>query len=410
MLPHAEDSATQQPETDMYHSKDLPASSHVGPSDNPYYDESAFQSLLQNVAARRDEIDQLRHVPRDIVEQMKAAGIFRSSTPAKFGGTGMPPAQFLSLIERIGEVDGSAAWVAAFGSANTYIAALPESAQEKIYATGPDQVYAGGLYPLHKAERVEGGWKVSGRWRFASGCKGADWIGVGLQLPSEDGGAPLAYMAVAPADEIEIIDNWDVLGMQGTGSHDTAVQDKIFPDEWICMRGAKGIYDDPIYHYPPLAFQAQVHAAVNLGLARAAVDLAKAMSGGAKLMPGAASLANRAYFCTHLAKSEANLRAARLLYYAEAEAAWDEMMQTGEVSVEQTNLLRLSATHAAHSAAEVIQTCYRIVGMAAVQRNHRMQQLLRDCLVVTQHAALSEATLEQAGALLAGVAPAAGYP
>lgn len=394
----------------MYLSKDLPAACQVGPSDTSCYDEEAFQSLLQIVATRRDEIDRLRHVPRDIVQQMKAAGIFRSATPARFGGTGMPPAQFLSLIERIGAVDGSTAWVAAFGSANTYIAALPEAAQERIYATGPDQVYAGGLYPLHKAERVEGGWKVSGRWRFASGCKGADWIGVGLQLPGDDGGAPQAYMAVCPADEVEIIDNWDVLGMQGTGSHDTAVQDKIFPDEWICMRGARGIYDDPLYRYPPLAFQAQVHAAVNLGLARAAVDLAKDMSGGAKLMPGAARLANRAYFCTHLAKSEATLRAARLFYYREAESAWDELLRTGEVSTEQTNLLRLSATHAAHSAAEVIQTCYRIVGMAAVQRDNRMQHLLRDCLVVTQHAALSEATLEQAGALLAGVAPAAGFP
>lgn len=395
----------------MYLATNLHAQT-VGPqtSPSPYHDETAFLALLDSIAARRDEIDQLRHVPRDIVAQMKAAGIFRAATPQRFGGSGMPPAQFLSLIERIGMVDGSAAWVAAFGSGNTYIAALPESAQAEIYADGPDQVFAGGLYPLHKAERVEGGWKVSGRWRFASGCKGADWIGVGLELPAEEGKAAVASMAVCPASEVEIIENWHVLGMQGTGSHDTALEDKFFPDNWICQRGAKGIYDDPLYKYPPLAFQAEVHAAVNLGLAQAAIDLAKEMSGGAKLMPGAAKLANRAYFCTELAKSEAKLRAARLFFYAEAEAAWADLLASGKVSLERTTLLRLSATYAAHGAAEVIQTCYRIVGMAAIQRQHRMQQLLRDCLVVTQHAALSEATLEQAGGLLAGLPATAGFP
>ena len=101
----------------------------------------------------------------------------------------MPPADFLRMLERIATVDGSAAWVAAFGSANTYMASLPIETQRVIYATGPDQVFAGGLYPAQKASAVPGGCQVSGRWRFASGCMGADWIGVGIEVdgPAESG-------------------------------------------------------------------------------------------------------------------------------------------------------------------------------------------------------------------------------
>ncbi|MBT9383567.1 hypothetical protein KM176_06840 [Pseudooceanicola sp. CBS1P-1] len=374
-----------------------------------------FLALLDEIRSRRDEIHQKRHVPRDIVAMMKKARIFRSATPTKFGGDAMAPHHFLKMVEKIGEVDGSAAWVAAFGSANTYIAALPDEAQAEIYATGPDQVYAGGLYPLQKAERVDGGWQVSGRWKFASGCMGADWIGVGIVgsdsvQRAAEGLPPEVLMAVAPAAEVEIIETWDVMGMQGTGSHDTQVKDRFYPDMWTCKRGAMGIYDEALYRYPPLAFQAQVHAACNLGLARAALDLATQMSGGAKLMPGAPRLADRAYFRTGLAEGEARMRAARAYYYEMAEKAWDELAHNAEVSPETNNLLRLSASHAARAATDTIQHCFRISGMAAIQEGHQMQRILRDCLVVTQHAALNDVTMENAGAVLSGLPAPAGYP
>lgn len=387
------------------------------PADAPDFskltEQPAFLKLLDAVKERRTEFNDLRHVPRDIIRLMKDARIFRAGTPSMFGGDALAPHHFLKMIEKLGEVDGSAAWVAAFGSANTYIAALPLETQAIIYAEGPDQTYAGGLYPLQVAERVDGGWKVSGRWKFASGCMGADWIGVGITAASDskaNGQAPVVKMAVTRASEVEIIDAWNVVGMQATGSHDTQVKDKFFADDWTCDRGAPGLFDEPLYRYPPLAYQAQVHAAVNLGLARAALDLAAEMSGGAKIMPGAPPLAARAYFRTGLAEGEAKLRAARAFYYETAERAWDELQHRAEVSLELNNLLRLSASHAARSGTEVIQHCFRIVGMAAIQDTHRMQHILRDALVVTQHAALNDATFENAGAVLSGMPAPAGYP
>ncbi|MFG1394941.1 acyl-CoA dehydrogenase family protein [Xanthobacter agilis] len=371
-----------------------------------------FVCLVDVIRARRDEFQRLRHIPRDVIALMKAARIFRSSTPRRFGGDVLAPHHFLPMVEAIGEVDGSAAWVAAFGSANTYIAALPEAAQAVIYADGPDQVYAGGLYPLQQATRAPGGWRVSGQWKFASGCVGADWIGVGITggEASPTGRPPVVKMAVCPASEVEIIETWDVMGMQATGSHDTRVRDKFFADMWTCERGMQGIFDDTLFRYPALAYQAQVHAAVNLGLARGALDLAGEMAGGRTLMPGTASLASRAYFRTALAEGEARLRAARAFYYETAEQAWDVLTSGGEISLHLHNLLRLSATHAARSATETIEQCFRVVGMGAIGSQHRMQRILRDCLVVTHHAALNDLTLENAGAVLAGLPAPAGYP
>jgi indole-3-acetate monooxygenase len=372
-----------------------------------------LHDLVAEIATRREEFDRLSHVPRDVIESMKRAGIFRAATPRRFGGDARAPHEFLRTIEAIAVADGSAAWVAAFGSANTYLAPLPLETQSKIYADGPDQVFAGGLYPLQPARPVEGGVRVSGRWRFASGCMAADWIGVGItgEVPLLMSRAPnTPYMAVCRASEVEIIENWDVVGMQGTGSHDTRVQDKFYALEWICARGAAGVIDEPLYRYPSLSYQAEVHAAVNIGLARAALDTVTEMAGGAKIMPGAARLADRAYYRSELARGEAKWRSARGFFYESSERAWDALLAGDPIKPELENLLRLSATHAAHTSAEVVQQAYRIAGMAAIHKAHRLQRILRDSLVVTQHASLSEGTYEAAGAIFAGVAPGVPYP
>ncbi|HEX3635017.1 MAG TPA: acyl-CoA dehydrogenase family protein [Paraburkholderia sp.] len=374
-----------------------------------------LDALIDEIERRRDEFDGLSHVPRDMVAKMKRAGIYRASTPRRFGGDALPPPRFLEILERLAIADGSTAWVAAFGSANTYLAALPIETQAKIYARGPDQVFAGGLYPPQKAERTEGGFSVSGQWRFASGCKGADWIGVGIGgVPptaqnEPDAGKP--FTAVFPAKEVEIVDNWNVVGMQGTGSHDLRLKDTFVESDWTFVRGGVALIDEPLYRYPAIAYQAQVHGVCNLGLARAALDLLASMSGATKTTTGAPRLADRAYYRAGLAKAEANLRSARAFFFDAAEQAWATLIAGDPVLPAQANLLRLSATHAAQTGAEVVMQAYQMAGIGAIYRENRMQRLVRDSMVVTQHAFLGEGVYDAAGALFVGMSPAfAPYP
>jgi alkylation response protein AidB-like acyl-CoA dehydrogenase len=373
-----------------------------------------LDTVIAEIAARREEFDRLSHIPRDMIARMKRARIFRASTPKCFGGDALAPADFLRVLERIALADGSAAWVAAFGSANVYLAALPFETQRQIYAAGPDQVFAGGLYPLQPAGREAHGWRVTGQWHFASGCMGADWIGVGIGGTPSAGGGPNAGMpvtAVLRAEEVEIVENWNVVGMQGTGSHDLRLQDKFVADPWTFMRGSTSVIDEPLYRYPSVSYQAEVHAAVNVGLARAALDLLVEMSGGARTTTGAPRLADRAYFRIGLAREEAQWRSARAFFYEASESAWASIIAGDPVTPAQASLLRLSATHAAQISADVVQEAYRLAGIAAIYRDHRMQRLARDSMVVTQHAFLGEATYDGAGAIFAGVAPIiAPYP
>jgi alkylation response protein AidB-like acyl-CoA dehydrogenase len=361
-------------------------------------------ALVSEIDGRRDEIDRLSHVPRDVVEQMKSVGIFRASTPKRFGGDALPPAQFLPMLEAIATVDGSAAWVAGFGSANGVLASLPVETQAELYASGPDQVFAAGFFPPQPAEPADGGWTASGRWRFASGCLGANWIGIGIVAKSAaEGVKPDLRMAIAPAGEVTIIENWDVVGLQGTGSHDTHVQDKFYPEEWTFLRGAPSTIDEPLYRYSPIVYQAQSHATVNLGLARAALATVSKMSTQAKIIPGTPSLGERGYFRSTLARCEARLRSARSFFYETINDAWQTIVEGKPLSAEQSNLLRLSATYAAQDSAEIIQSLYRVAGMSAIHKSHRLQQIVRDSMVVTQHTLLSEATYEDIGGFFAGV-------
>ena len=148
----------------------------------------------------------------------------------------------------------------------------------------------------------------------------------------------------------------------------------------------------------------------NIGLARAALDLLVGMAGGAKIMPGASQLGDRGYFRTALARGEAEWRAARSFFYETAERAWERLIAGNELAVADRNLLRLSATHAAHACAQVAQAAYRVAGIAAIHKTHRLQHIVRDTMVVTQHASLSEATFEDAGAILADREGKPGFP
>jgi alkylation response protein AidB-like acyl-CoA dehydrogenase len=371
-----------------------------------------LDDLLSEIAARRADFERLQHVPAEVIALFKRAGIYRASTPRRFGGDALPPATFMRMLERIAAVDGSAAWVAAFGSANVYLASLPIATQEIIYATGPDQVFAGGLHPMQPGRRVDGGWIATGHWHFASGCMGAAWLGVGIggtTGPADNPGPVRPLTAIFPAHEVEIVPNWDVVGMRGTGSHDLRLQDKFVADEWTFLRGTGSQVDEPLYRYPAIAYQAGVHAVTNIGLARAALDQVAGM-GGQKGHTAAPVLADRAYFRAQLGRAEAEWRSARAFFYDASEAAWDSVLAGDPVTTGQASLIRLSATYAAQTCADIIQKAFRLAGIAAIRDANPMQRLVRDSMVVTQHAFLNEAVYDNAGAVFTGVAPGAPYP
>ncbi|MEK4023705.1 acyl-CoA dehydrogenase family protein [Sporosarcina sp. FSL W7-1283] len=366
--------------------------------------QNKLDHVLREIRSRREEFEEKRHVPKDMIAQLKELGIYRAHAPQCFGGDARSPMEFLQLIENISEADGSAGWVASFGSAAIYLAALPRETLAELYAEDPDVVFAGGLFPVQPAERVNGGWLVNGLWKFASGCKGADLLGVGIG--TGEGGKPLT--AVLRPEDVEIIENWEVIGMRGTGSHDLRVTNVFVPDERIFVRGGDSSIQEPIFQYPSIAYAAQVLAVVNLGVARAALDEIIKMAGRTSIT-GAPRMADRAYLRISVAKAEATLRSARAFFYETTESAWKSILKGDGVSDEQTSMLRLSAAQAAREGASAVQSAYLLAGTSAIYNGHPLQRYLRDAMVVTQHAFLNESMFEGAGSVQLGVPPMKGF-
>ena len=370
---------------------------------------SPLDAVIETVAARREEFERLSHVPRDVIALFKQAGIYRAGTPRRFGGDALAPTAFLDMIERIATADGSAAWVASFGSANVYLAALPLDTQAELYASGPDQVFAGGLFPVQPAQPAPGGWRVNGTWKFASGCKGRLARRRHRRAGCAGRRAEQAAHGRVPRgrrrDRRELERGRHAGHRQPRPARGRPLRARSVD----LVRGGEPTVDEPLYRYPTVAYAAQVLAVVNLGLARAALDVVNRMSGGRQTTTGAPRLADRAYYRIELAKAEAQLRSARAFFYDATDGVWQSILAGNPVTPDQVSLLRLAATQIAREGASVVERAYRLGGTAAIYRTHPLQRLLRDAMVVTQHAFLGEGNFDGAGAVFTGVTPFPGY-
>ena len=372
--------------------------------------DEAFETVLTMARENRSKFDSAGRLSKEMVELLRSAGIYRAMVARRFGGDEMAPAEFLKLIERISEADGSVGWVASFGFSAVYLSALPIETLKQMYTDGPDIICAGGIFPLQRAVPVDGGLEVSGRWSWGSGSTGADLIGVGIREEGDPARSGLPLVAVMPAEKVQIVENWNVNGLKGTGSHDMVVDHVVVPREWTFVRGDPSSLDGPLYKYPSLALAAQVLAVVALGVARAALDELIAIAGGRTSITGAPTLADRAYVQIDVAKAEASLRSARAFFYEITELAYASLEEVGEVTLETNSLLRLAATNAARVGADVAQAVYRMAGTTGIFTDHPIAHHFQDAQIPAQHAFLSEGIWQNAGRILLGLPATPGYP
>ena len=369
---------------------------------------AGMDALLRDIRQRRKEFEAQKYISPDIIERFKAVGVYRALVAKRFGGDEKSPAEFCELVETIARADGSAGWVASFGIGGVYLAALPVETLTKLYAKGPDVVFAGGIFPPQPAELVEGGYRVNGRWSWGSGSMGAEVIGAGI-LPKNGDNSGLPRMAVMPRSQVNIEPNWDVMGLLGTGSHDIVVKDVIVPPEWTFVRGGASSLDTPLYRYPTLSFAAQVLTVVGLGIARAAIDEVLGMAAGRASVTGAPNLGERVYVQLEIAKIEAELRAARAWFYQAIDDVWQVLLAGDKPSDHLVSMLRLSTTHASRVSADVTRRAQMVSGGTGVYESCPLAAQVRDVQMITQHAFMGDITYQNAGAMLFGLKPLPGY-
>lgn len=365
-----------------------------------------FDALLAEIVERREEFERQHFISDDIVDKFRDVGIYRAFVPREFGGSEVTPIEFLLAIEAIAEADGSAGWVASFGVCESYLGGLPLDVVEQIWAK-PDAVFAGAMFPLQPATRVEDRFVLSGRWKWASGCMSADRIGVGI-MPDTEGAHP--RMAVLDPDQVTIdTESWNAHGMAGSGSFDIVIDHAEVPIEHTFVRGGPLNPSGPFFRYPTIAIAGQVLAVTSLGIARAAVDLVLHGDRHWQSATGAPSIGDRAHAQMELGKAEARLRASRLFFYDAIDEAWETLVRGDELTMEMRSMLRLSCTHVTRECAEVVRIAYALSGMQASYYDNHLSRCWRDVHMPTQHAFMGEVMYQNAGAVLFDREPGPGY-
>lgn len=192
----------------------------------------AARALAPRLAERALDTDRNGRVPVESVEEIARAGLFRVLQPRRWGGSEMDPRVFYSAQMALAEGCMSTAWIyGVIGVHYWQLSLFAEAAQQDVWGVDPATRIASTYMPTGKAEPVEGGYRFSGRWSFSSGVEHCDWIFLGGLLPKKDGSGALEHTTfLLPKGDYQIVENWDVLGLRGTGSHDIVVENAFVPE------------------------------------------------------------------------------------------------------------------------------------------------------------------------------------
>ena len=366
----------------------------------------AVHRLAPEVAARAGETEAARRVPRDLLDGLAAAGVFRLLRPPSHGGVGAPLPEALEVFGALARADASVGWIALIGSGSWIdLAGLPRATFDDLFAGTPDAVTAGVFSPSGAIAPDGDGFRVTGRWSFASGCQDADWI-YGNCMEGIAGDEPGMRIAVFRPAEVVIEDTWRVAGLCGTGSHHVRADAVRVPAERTHRPMADPpCVDVPIVRVPPPALFALGIAGVALGVAQGALDDVVALSADKIPLLDRRPIAENPTFHLVLASADTDLAAARALIRETAEAVWETAEDAGELTPHGRARARAAAVWATTRAADVVRSAYRAAGGGALHLSSPLQRRLRDIDAVTQHFLVRTDTLTTAGALLAGQEP-----
>jgi alkylation response protein AidB-like acyl-CoA dehydrogenase len=363
----------------------------------------AVRQLAPSIFDRAGEIEAGRRVPVDLLDSLRAAGCFRLVRPASHGGLEASLPDAMRALESLARADASIAWTVMIGAGSWIdLADLPRETFDALYATNPDAITAGVFNPTGSIVPVDGGYQITGRWSFASGCEHADVL-FGNAIEGVIDGVPQLRGAVFAPDEVTIEDTWSVSGLCGTGSHHFHVDGVVVPAErtFVPLSGEPCI-DAPIVHLPPPAVLSLVMASVALGIAQGALDDITVLAADKVPLLSSVALGGNPLFQFELATADTDVRAARSLLYDEAERLWATGASGNSLTLEHRAQIRASAVWTVERVSSVVTAAYRAGGGSSLYSDCPLQRRLRDVHALAQHFLVRRDTLVTAGAILAG--------
>jgi len=370
------------------------------------------RALARRIRARADEIEAARQLPADLVMELANARLFKVAVPEAEGGLGADVLTALRVIEEVARADGSTGWCVAMG-VNTFrqSAQLAPEVRRELFFSDPIGVSAGSARERGRAVAAPGGYRVTGHWFFASGCMHSHLLHGACRV--FDGDAPrlrpngeqeirIAYFY--PKTSARIIDNWDVSGLRGTGSHDIAVEDLFVPEaRTFSALDRRARVTGPMNRMHGFDLAGCGFCCVGLGVARAAIDAFVELATVKTPRSSSELLRERVMVQAQTGEAEAMLRSGRALLFDVVEEMWETALAKEPIRERQRSDLRMAMTHAAQNAARATHMVCAAAGTTSIFAKSPLERYARDAEVVTRHNQLQFVNYEAVGRTMFGL-------
>lgn len=357
------------------------------------------EALVPVLRERAPRAEKLRRLPDETIADLHQSGLFRMLQPARVGGSELPYRALYELVSVIGEGCGSTAWVLANLAAHHWLLAMwPQQAQDEIWGESPDNLIGSALiFPRGRAERVPGGYRLSGRWPFSSGIDCARWNMIGALCIDEEIGRSEARMFLLPASDYRVIDTWQVIGLGGTGSNDVEVKDAFVPDHRTIAAAeitggpnpGSATNPAPLYRLPAISLFAFAIAGVSLGIARGTVRDYVETTRTRRSEYSGKNLADFSTVQVRLAEAAALVDAAEAIMLRDCEEA-TRITEAGVVpSLEQKARYRRDGAYAATQCTRAVDLLFTAAGGGGIYERNPIQRAFRDVHAANAHYVLS---------------------
>ena len=368
------------------------------------------------IAAAADEIEQTRRIPESLLRELHHARLFRMLLPRSVDGDEIHPSAYFRAVAEVACHDGSVAWNIFVGNSATLIAPFLDPGVALEIFSDPRTLVAWGPPNACRASAVPGvlgGYRVGGEWKFASGCRHANWMGAHCQVVEPDGslrpnagGQPAVRTLLFRSEEAELIDNWNAIGLCGTGSDGYTVTDLFVPEAHSTTREDPSLRREPgpLYAFTMQGLYAVGVAGVGLGIARAMLDAFMALARD-KTPRGLTRLADSATVQSEVARADAALGAARAWVVEVLNDIYANADEAAPIDVPARARVRLACAHAIRSAIKVADITYKRAGVSAIFPGSPFERRFRDIHTLSQQIQSRDAHFETVGRVLLGVPP-----
>jgi indole-3-acetate monooxygenase len=367
------------------------------------------------IAAAADEIERTRRVPETLLGRLHDSRLFRMLLPRSAGGDETEPAVYVAAIEELARHDASIGWNGFVANSSALIAAYLEPAVNHAIFADPRSTVAWGPPNASRARAVDDGYRLTGKWDFASGCRQARWMGAHCHVLEADGalrlnrfGRPTVRTLLFPASEATLLDTWRTIGLRGTASDSYCVNDVFVSEAFSTTREDPTLRRErgPLYAFTMQCLYATGVAAVAFGIARAMLSELIALA-SRKAPRGLTRLADNAVVQADVARAEARLGSARAYLIETLTTIYAHADDVAPIEVTDRARVRLACTNAIQGAAEVADFAYKAAGVDAIFPGSPFERRFRDMHTLSQQIQARSAHFESVGQILLGVPPEA---